>query len=93
MRGRPDCCQIMNARTTGTLSAALRRPSGDARVDRLTGDVRLAIGSRIEAMRLHRAALAEQDRNLWEEPDRTIKRVVRRVAPKRLTDELRRQMP
>jgi len=82
----------MNTQTTAIPSTTHRRSSPDARVDRLTGDVRLAIGSRIEAMRAHRAALAERDPGLWEEPDRTIKRVVRRVAPKRLTDELRRQL-
>jgi len=81
----------MNARSTAIPSTTPRRSSGDARVDRLTGDVRLAIGSRIEAMRAHRAALTERDPGPWEEPDRTVNRGVKRVAPKRLADQLRRQ--
>jgi hypothetical protein len=98
MPGLADCYQIMNTRMTGTPSTTYRRPSGDARVDRLAGDVRLAIGSRIEAMRLHRAALAENEPGLWEEPDRTRERDAKRTAPgplvpKRLTDGLRRNLP
>ena len=81
----------MNARTTVIPSTTHRRSPSDARVDRLTGDVRLAIGSRIEAMRAHRAALTERDPGPWEEPDRTVNRGVKRVAPKRLADQLRRQ--
>ena len=98
MPGLADCCQIMNTRMTGSPSTTDRRPSGDARGDRLAGDVRLAIGSRIEAMRLHRAALAENEPGLWEEPDRTRERDAKRPAPrplvpKRLTDGLRRNLP
>ena len=93
-----DLLTDMTTRMTGTSSTTQRRPSGDARVDRLAGDVRLAIGSRIEAMRLHRAALAENEPGLWEEPDRTRERDAKRPAPrplvpKRLTDGLRRNLP
>ena len=98
MPGLADCCQIMNTRMTGTPSTTYPRPTGDARVDRLAGDVRLAIGARIEAMRAHRAALAEHEPGLWEEPDRTRepdarRPVARPLVPKRLTDGLRRNLP
>jgi len=69
----------MNTRTTGTPSTTQRRPAGDARVDRLAGDVRLAIGSRIEAMRAHK-------------PD-AKRPVPKPLVPKRLTDGLRRNLP
>ena len=83
---------------TGTPSTTHRRPSVDARVDGLAGDVRLAIGSRIEAMRLHRLALAAHEAGLWEDPDRTRERDAkhpgpRPLVPKRLTDGLRRNLP
>jgi len=103
MPGLADCCQIMNTRMTGTPSSTYPRPTGDPRVDRLARDVRLAIGTRIEAMRAHRAALAEHEPGLWEEPDRTRERdarppvprppVPRPLVPKRLTDGLRRNLP
>jgi len=98
MPGLADCKLIMNTRMTGTPSTSYRRPTGDSRVDRLAGDVRLAIGTRIEAMRVHRAALAEHEPGLWEEPDRTPERDARRpgsrtLVPKRLTDGLRRNLP
>ena len=98
MPGLADCCQIMNTRMTGTPSTTYPRPTGDPRVDRLARDVRLAIGTRIEAMRVHRAALAEHEPGLWEEPDRTPERGARRpgsrtLVPKRLTDGLRRNLP
>ena len=83
----------MTTRMTGTPSTTKRRPTGDARVERLAGDVRLAIGTRIEAMRLHRAALAENEPGLWEEPDRTRERHAKTFVPKRLTDGLRRNLP
>jgi hypothetical protein len=98
MPGLADCYQIMNTRMTGTPPTTYPRPTGDARVDRLAGDVRLAIGTRLEAMRAHRAALAEHESGLWEEPDRTPERDARHpgprpLVPKRLTDGLRRNLP
>ena len=98
MPGLADCGHIMSTRMTGTPSTTQLRPTGDARLDRLAGDVRLAIGSRIEAMRVHRAALAEHEAGLWEEPDRTRERdanrpVPRTRVPKRLADGLRRNLP
>ena len=88
----------MNTRMSGTPSTTQRRPSGDPRVDRLAGDVRLAIGTRIEAMRAYRAAVAEHEPGLREEPDRTRERDAKRpgarpLVPKRLTDGLRRNLP
>ena len=93
-----DFLADMTTRMTATPSTTQRRPNGDARVDRLAGDVRLTIGLRIEAMRLHRAALAEHEPGLWEEPDRTRERDAKRpgprpLVPKRLTDGLRRNLP
>ena len=57
-----------------------------------------AIGSRIEAMRLHRAALAENEPGLLggagpDSANATPNDLVRPLVPKRLTDGLRRNLP